>query len=159
MLQDAVEVRGEEGALARLVDHRLAGLRVELLDDVVAVLTADENAPHWTRIADARGEPAPRLLGGRAVAEIGAMALASVDDQQPALAGRLEHPLGVRHGAAEKRDVVAEGFAEAARIHEVTLEIDHQEGGGRCFELVLVGLRVDEGHGTILPEARHHLGV
>src|SRR4030095_8924351 len=115
-----------------------------LLDDVVDVLTTDENASHRTRIADARGEPAPRLPGGGAVGEIGTMALASVNDQQPALAGCLEHALGVRHGAAEKRHVVAEGFTEAARVHEVTLEIDHHEGGGRYFELVLVGLRVDE---------------
>src|SRR6266508_2735532 len=154
MLQDAVEVRGEEGALARLVHYRLTGLRIELLHEVVALLAADENAPHRTRITDARGETAARLLGGRAVGQIGAMALPRVDDQEPALAGGPEDALGGRHGAAQKRDVVAERLAESARIHEVALEVDHHEGGGLRIELVLVGLRVDQGHGTILLEAR-----
>src|SRR5260370_22705747 len=35
-LKDCVEIGGEEGALARLVDHRLAGRRAELRHDVLA---------------------------------------------------------------------------------------------------------------------------
>src|SRR5215475_1108265 len=38
VLENRVEVRRVEGALARLVDDRLAGYRRELLDDVVPIL-------------------------------------------------------------------------------------------------------------------------
>ena len=49
VLQDRVKVGGVEGALARLVDDRLAGLRVELGDDVVARLAAHQDAAHRAR--------------------------------------------------------------------------------------------------------------
>ena len=49
-----VEVGGVERALARLVDHGLAGERIELGNDVVAGLAADQDAPHRAGIADAQ---------------------------------------------------------------------------------------------------------
>ena len=61
-----LEVGGVERALAGLVDDRLARRRLELVDDVVAVFAADQDAAHRALIADAGGEPAARLLGRRA---------------------------------------------------------------------------------------------
>src|SRR5215831_15389579 len=153
MFEDAVEVRGVEGALTRLVHHRLPRLRIELLYDVVPLLATHEDATHGPGIADARGEPPSRLLGRRAAGEIGPMALARVDDEEPARACGLEHLLGGRHGAAQQGDVVAEGLAEAAGVDEVALEVDHQKGRGVGMELVLVRLGDDGGHGHIPPGA------
>ena len=116
-------------------------------------LAAHEDASHGPGVADARGEPAARLLGGRAAGEIGAVALARVDDEEPAGPCGLEHLLGGRHRAPQERDVVAEGVSEAARVDEITLEVDHQERGGLRMELELVGLGGDGGHGAFLPGA------
>src|SRR5690349_6606588 len=68
-LQDRVEVRGVEGALARLVDDRLSVDGVDLLDDVVAELAADEDPPHRPDVADRRLAPAANLLRMRQVRE------------------------------------------------------------------------------------------
>src|SRR5215470_1598494 len=154
MFEDAVEVRGVEGALTRLVHHRLPRLRIELLYDVVPLLATHEDATHGPGIADARGEPPSRLLGRRAAGEIGPMALARVDDEEPARACGLEHLLGGRHSAAQQGDVVAEGLAEAAGVDEVALEVDHQKSSGVGMELVLVGLGDDGGHGGSSPELK-----
>ena len=54
ILENGVQIGGEEGALARLVDHRLARQRVQLGDDVVSGLAAHEDASHRARVADAR---------------------------------------------------------------------------------------------------------
>ena len=62
VVQHRVEVGGVEGALAGLVDDRLAGRGLELVDDVVAVLAAHEDAAHRPGIADAGLEAAAQLL-------------------------------------------------------------------------------------------------
>ena len=65
-LEDRVHVRGVERALARLVDDRLAGDRVDLVDDVVAVLAADQQPAHRALVADVDRGPAALVLRGRA---------------------------------------------------------------------------------------------
>ena len=51
--EDVLQFGGVERALARLVDHHLAVDRGEFVDDVVAVLAADQDAAVLARIADA----------------------------------------------------------------------------------------------------------
>ena len=53
-LQHVAEFGGVERALARLVDHDLAVERIQLGNDVVAGLAADQDAPHRAGIADAQ---------------------------------------------------------------------------------------------------------
>jgi hypothetical protein len=79
--QHQFEVGGAERALAGLVDDRLAGQRRQLGDDVPARLAAHQDAAARAGIADAGADlaRAPALVG-RQVGEIGAMALAGVDD-------------------------------------------------------------------------------
>ena len=79
--QHQFEIGGAERALAGLVDDRLARPGRELRDDVPARLAAHEDAAARPGVADAGADPAraPALVGGQ-VGEIGAMALAGVDD-------------------------------------------------------------------------------
>ncbi|NJK53941.1 MAG: hypothetical protein HC936_16175, partial [Leptolyngbyaceae cyanobacterium SU_3_3] len=55
-----------ERSLAGLVDHRLAGNRIQLRDDVVAMLAAYQNPAHRPVVADADLEAAaiaaPQLM-------------------------------------------------------------------------------------------------
>jgi hypothetical protein len=146
VLQDAVEVGGEECALARLVHHGLAGVGIEILHDVVTGLATDQDAPHRPVIADACLEPAARLLRGRAIGEIGSMAFPRVDDQEPVLARGFEHALGRRHRAVKERDVIAQRFPEAAGLDEVALKVDHEQRAGLRVEHERVGFRLDLGH-------------
>src|SRR3546814_7405586 len=52
-----------EGALAGLVDHRLAGNGIEFGYDVVARLADHEDAAHRAAIADRHGAASAGLLG------------------------------------------------------------------------------------------------
>ena len=132
--QQRVEIGRVERALAGLVDHRLAGDRIELRDDVVAGLAADEDAPHRAGIADAHRGLAALELRLRRVGEIGAVPFARVDDQQSGGARGLEHRSARRDRAAEQRHVVAERFPEAARLEEVALHVDDDERGAGQVE-------------------------
>ena len=70
-------------------------------------------------------EAAAGELGGRAVGEVGAVALARVDDEHAGRARGGEHGLAAaRRRAASRRHVVAEQLAEAARLEEVALHVD-----------------------------------
>ena len=133
--QDGVEVGGVEGALAGLVDHRLAGRGLQLVDDVMTMFAAHEDAAHRTGIADAVRKPAARLLGGRKIGQIGAMALAGVDDSgcRPSRAASRTRG-GRRDRLAQQRHVVAERFAEPAGIDEVALHVDDHERDCRRLE-------------------------
>ena len=127
--QDQLEVGGVERALARLVDHRLAGDRVELRDDVVPGLALHQNPAHRPRIADALARRAAHDLGRRRVGQIGAMALAGVDDQHAGLARRRQHLRRRLDRGLEQADIVAEGFAESARLEKIALHVDDDQRG------------------------------
>ena len=87
------------------------------------------------------------FLDGRTIGEIGSMAFARVDDQEPVRArAAREHALGRPHRAVEERDVIAERLAEAAGFDEVALEVDHEERGRPRVELERVGFRLDAWH-------------
>src|SRR6516164_8168474 len=70
VLQHRVEVGGEEGTLARLIDDWLARHRVELGDNVVPGLTAHQDTAHRAWVADAGGELAADFLRRRQVGEV-----------------------------------------------------------------------------------------
>ena len=61
------------------------------------------------------------------------MAFARVDDQQTGRARRCKHRLQGFDRGLEQADVVAERLAEAARLEEVALHVDDEEG--RAVEL------------------------
>ena len=141
--QQRVEISAVKRALARLVDHRLAGQRTELGNDVVARLAADQYAAHRAGRADAhRGMPALDLGFGR-VGKIGAVALAGVDHQQAGLARRVQHGLTGRNRAAKQRDIVAERLAKAARLEEIALHVYDDQRRARQVERDRFGLRMD----------------
>ena len=141
--QQRVKVGRVERALAGLVDDRLAFERIELGDNVVARLAADQDAAHRPGRADAhRGMPAFDL-GFRGVGKIGAMSLAGVDDQHVGCSRSVEHGLAGRDRAAKQRDVVAERLPEAARLEEVALHVDDDQRGARQIERDRLGLRLD----------------
>ena len=91
--QDQLEVGRVEGALAGLVEDHLAGRGRERVDDVVARLAADEDAALRPRGCRCRARAAAGELGRRAVAEVGPVALARVDDEHARRPGRGEHGL------------------------------------------------------------------
>ena len=131
LLEQLPERRAVERPLARLVDHRLVGQRREVVDDVVAVLAADQDAALGARCADAQARIAPVELGGRAVRQVGDVPLPRVDHGEAHRPGGLQHLLERGDDGLQVADVVAERLAEAARLDEVALHVDdHQRGGG-----------------------------
>src|SRR5262249_53716714 len=78
--QDQLEVGRTERALARLVDHDLAGVRRELRHDLPSGLAAHEDAPARPGIADPDCDaPRPPPLVRRQIGQIGPMSLARVE--------------------------------------------------------------------------------
>ena len=125
--QHQVEVGLVERALAGLVDHGLAVDGVELGDDVVAGLAANENAAHGALVADAHGRRAALDLGARCVRQIGAMTFTRVDDRQPVAAGGAQQLAQGRDDFGKLRHIVAERLAETAGLEEVSLHVDDDE--------------------------------
>src|SRR6185436_8004099 len=64
ILEDRMEVGGEECAFAGLVDDGFAGQRVDFGDDVVSSLPAHEDAAHGAGVTDAGLAAAADFLGG-----------------------------------------------------------------------------------------------
>ena len=122
------EVGGVEGALAGLVDDRLARRGRELVDDVVAELAADQDAALGPGSADAALEAcrAPAWPAGSRVMSA-AVALARVDHQHARRPRGGEQRLSGSTTRRSRRDVVAEPLAEAARLEEVALHVDDHQ--------------------------------
>jgi hypothetical protein len=146
VLEDPVQIRGVERALARLVHHRLARLRVERGHDVVADLAADQDAAHRPGIADAPARGAPLHLGAGSVGQVRPVALAGVDHQHARGARPVEQRLAGRDGHAQQADVVAERLPEAARLQEVALHVDHHQRGPGGVHRDRLGQGVDGDH-------------
>jgi hypothetical protein len=68
---------------------------------------------------------------------------------------RLQPPL-VRDRFAEEGNVVAERFAEAARIDEIALHVDDDERAGARIEFELVGFCLDRRHRLLPPTVGSH---
>ena len=82
-------------------------------------------------------------LGRRRVGKIGQMAFAGVHDQHAGLARRIQHGRDRLHRARELADVIAERFAEAARLHEIALHVDDEKRGGGPIERDRLRLRCE----------------
>ena len=128
--QHQLEIGGAERALARLVDHRLAGERRELGNDLPARLAAHQDAAARARIADAGADllRAPALVG-RQVGEVGAMAFARMDDVPARLARGGQQLLDRLDRRAGQRQVVAHLVDIAADAAEVGLHVDDDQRG------------------------------
>jgi hypothetical protein len=137
----------KKSALARFVDHRFARERVKFRNDVVASLTADQNAAHRTEISDGRFAASTDFLGGWQIGQIGAVPFAGVDDRQICLAPAFEQTAIRIDRAAELGDIVAEHFPKPARLEEVTLHVDDEERatGGLDFVGIRFGLDAHSG--------------
>ena len=139
-----MQVGRVEGALARLVDDRLAGRRIEFGNDVVAGLAAHQDAAHRTCIANA-GLAAPTdLLGRGQVGQVRPMALAGMHDRQAGgTPGRQQPAVGLDR-ASQLRDVIAQHFTKAAGLQEVALHIDDEKAafGWPQFERIRLGRNV-----------------
>src|SRR5208282_4331822 len=145
VLQHRVEVGGVKCALARLVDDGFARPRVQFGDDVMSGLAAHQDAAHRTRVADAGGKPASRLLRRRQIRKVGAMTLAGVDDGQRRASCAVEEASGRRNGPAQQRNVVAECRAEPTGLEEIALHVDDHEARPRRIEIDRVRFGVDSG--------------
>src|SRR5262249_25814842 len=82
-------------------------------------------------------------LRRRAVGEIRAVTFARVNDLHAHASRSVEHALARRDHRLQRRDVVAQRFAEAARLDEVALHVDDDERGAGRLELEFVWLRLD----------------
>ena len=110
----------------------------------MAGLAANEDAPHRAGIADPLARRAALDFCRRRIGEIGQMSLAGVDDQHAGVARRRQHRADRLHRARELRDIVAERFAKAARLHEVALHVDDDERGGGPVEIDRLRLGDDD---------------
>src|SRR4029077_1219563 len=79
----------------------------------------------------------------RRVGEIRPVAFARVDDEQARGTRRFQHRLAGRDRRAEQRHVIAERFAESARLEEVALHVDEDQRGTRKVERHRLGFSVD----------------
>jgi hypothetical protein len=91
--------------------------------------SAHENAPHRAWRTDPQlGFPALQL-GRRRIGQVGTVTFARVDHQKAA------SPSGIEHGAArfdrscKTGHIIAERFAEATRLEEITLHVDDDKRG------------------------------
>ncbi len=71
------------------------------------------------------------------------MTLAGVDHQHAGAPRGVEDALAGRDDGLERRDIVAEGFAEAARFDEIALHVDDKKRRRLRFEGKLVRLGRD----------------
>jgi hypothetical protein len=126
--QDQLEVRRAERALARLVDHALAGLGRELGDDLPPGLAAHEDPPARSGIADPGADATrpPALVGGK-VGQIRAMALARVDHVEAAGARRRQRRPNGLDRRARQREIVAHAIDVAPDAAEVGLHVDDDQ--------------------------------
>ena len=134
----------KEGTLARFVDHWLRRQRVELRNNVLARLAANQNAAHGARIANGLRTVAPHLFGGRQVTQIGAVSFPSVQHHQARTSPSGEQLLVRLNGAAQLRDIIAEHFTKPTGLQEIPLHVDDQQGALRWEELEGIGLGVDD---------------
>src|SRR5712691_12944825 len=100
VLEYRVQVGSEEGAFARLVNHRLGRQRVEFRNDVVSGFATYQDAAHRANITDAGLAPATGLHGWWEVSQIRTMAFAGVHDLQPDGAPRCQQLAVGLDGAA-----------------------------------------------------------
>ena len=96
-------------------------------------------------------------LGARRVAEIGAVALARVDDQHAAPARRRQQRAAGPDGGAQQRDVVAQRLAEAARLEEVALHVDDDDRGAIRLDRDRLRLGVDDQRLHVSPPFKEDL--
>ncbi len=128
LAQQQVEIGMGEGAVAGLVDHRLAGQRLQFVDQVMAVFAAHQQPAKRAGRADRRaGGLGTVALGRRQVGQVRAMAFAGMHHQQP------ERP-GLRQQAGDHRDRRAQAVdvqpclvGIAAGGAEVALHVDDQQ--------------------------------
>ena len=148
-LQDRLQVGGIERPFARLVDHDLSVGGRQLVDDVVSVLTADQDAAVRSWIADSQRRLAPAVFRIRQIRQVGSMTLTGVDDQQAGCACRGEQVPQRRDHGGQLGDIVAKGFAEAAGQQEVALHVDDEQCDlpGRQCEWAWFGRYDGNGHG------------
>ena len=126
--QDQLEVGRAERALAWLVDDGFPRRRGELVDDVPAGLAAHQNLAAGAGVADAGADlaRAPALVVGQ-VREVGAMALARVDDMVALVAHRGEQRLDRLDRRARQREIVAHAVDISALAAEVGLHVDDDQ--------------------------------
>jgi uncharacterized protein involved in copper resistance len=116
--QHQVQVGGVAGALARLVDHRLTDDGRQLVDDVVAVLAAEQDAAARTLVAYPPRRCAAHQLAHRAVGQVREVAFPGVDHGDTRPAGGGEHRSQRLDRPAQQGDVVAEALPEPARLED-----------------------------------------
>jgi len=88
--------------------------------------------------------PCRRMLD--AAREIGAVALARMDDHHLAGTGGVEHAPARPDHVLQRRDVVAERLAEPTRLDEVALHVDDDQRRRAWIELELVRFSGHRGH-------------
>jgi hypothetical protein len=105
--------------------------------DLRATLAAHRSRPIGPG-SPMRGTAAAHDLGRRAVCEIRAVALASVDHHHPDGARRIEHALARGDHRLQWGNVVAERFAETSRLDEIALHVDDDQRRRRQIERIFV---------------------
>ena len=154
--QHQFEIGGAERALAGLVDDGLARQRREIGNDLPAGLAAHQHAAAGAGIADPGADlaRAPLLVGGQ-VGEVGAVALAGVDDVKALRAHRRQQLLDRLDRRAGQRQVVAHLVDIAADAAEIGLHVDDDQRGVLRAQVAVIGPRIGFGfqialgHGTV----------
>ena len=106
-------------------------LRIQFGDDVVARFAAHQDAAHRAGIADGGGRAPANFLGRRKAAEIRPVSFAGMHHLPAFGAPGSEQSLIRFDGAAKQGHIVAQHFAEAARLQKIALHVDDQQRARR----------------------------
>ncbi|GBR73931.1 hypothetical protein AA700_0192 [Acidiphilium acidophilum DSM 700] len=132
-----IEVGRVKCRIARLVDHDIAGLRRQFIDDVMAVFAPHERATQGSFGADRRaGQDGAAQLAWRTIRQIATMPFARVDDRHPLRPETVEEADDFGNRRGELLDIEAGAIGVSAGATEVTLHIDDDESSRFHHEAV-----------------------
>src|SRR6202012_6117945 len=98
-----------------------------LCNETVPGLAANQHAAHGSVITDAAAGGTALELGARSIRQGRERALSRVDDRHTETACGLQQCVAGRYYTCQLGNVVAQGFAEASRLEEIALHVDHED--------------------------------
>jgi len=134
--EDQIKRGCDERAFARFINNDFVGKRIELRNEVLALLALDKDATKSALAADFTMDllGAPELVGGT-IRKISLMTFASVDDKVTLFACRLEDALNRADASAHGLQIIAHVVHVTAGSTKVILHVNANDCGVFLVEL------------------------
>ncbi|MOA34238.1 hypothetical protein D3C78_1555990 [compost metagenome] len=108
----------------------------------MARFTLHQDPAHGALLPDETLAAADQL-GRQTVGQIRTMTFTCMNDQHAFGSSRIQHLAAGFDGPAHEGNIVTEGMTKSIRFDEITLHVDHDEGGGCRVEGEIEGLCTD----------------